>query len=224
MPAYLRPTNSIHADALLTGDPGRALALAQELLDEPKMCNHARGLWGYSGRSAAGRELTIQSTGIGGPSTAAVVGELAEAGVRRAVRVGTCIAVVDDLGLGDLVLAREAVGCDGVSRQLGAEGPVAPDAALGEALSAAGGEAGARAVRVASIDLHAQEEKPAWLGHDPAALDLATAPLLALAARLGLAAAAILVVAETRAERIEDEPLADASLRAARAALAALSS
>jgi uridine phosphorylase len=224
VPAFLRPTNSIHADALLPGDPARALALAQDLLVEPKMCNHARGLWGYSGRSSQGHELTIQSTGIGGPSTAAVVSELAEAGVRRAVRVGTCTAVVDELELGDLVLAREAVGCDGVSRQLGADGPQAPDAGLGAALDAAGGEAGAKAVRVASIDLHAQEERPAWLGHEPDALDLATAPLLALAPRLGIAAAAILVVAESGEERIEDEPLAEASLRAGRAGLAALSS
>ena len=47
--------------------PGRALLLAQELLEEPKMSNHARGLWGYSGRTPAGDELTIQATGMGGP-------------------------------------------------------------------------------------------------------------------------------------------------------------
>ena len=31
------------------------------------MSNHARGLWGYSGRTPAGDELTIQATGMGGP-------------------------------------------------------------------------------------------------------------------------------------------------------------
>ena len=35
---------------LLPGDPGRALRLAQQLLDAPKMLNHNRGLWGYTGR------------------------------------------------------------------------------------------------------------------------------------------------------------------------------
>ena len=49
MPPRLRPTAPIAADAVLVGDPGRALLLAQELLEEPKMSNHARGLWGYSG-------------------------------------------------------------------------------------------------------------------------------------------------------------------------------
>ncbi len=55
------------------------------------MSNHARGLWGYSGRTPAGTALTIQSTGMGGPSAALVLGDLAELGVRRAVRVGTCV-------------------------------------------------------------------------------------------------------------------------------------
>ena len=89
----LRPTAPIAADAVLVGDPGRALMLAQALLEEPKMSNHARGLWGYSGRTPAGRELTIQATGMGGPSAALVLADLAELGVRRAVRVGTCVAI-----------------------------------------------------------------------------------------------------------------------------------
>ena len=55
VPARLRPTAPIAADAILVGDPGRALLLAQELLEEPKMSNHARGLWGYSGTHRRGR-------------------------------------------------------------------------------------------------------------------------------------------------------------------------
>ena len=54
MPARLRPTAPIAADAVLVGDPGRALMLAQALLEQPKMSNHARGLWGYSGRTPDG--------------------------------------------------------------------------------------------------------------------------------------------------------------------------
>ena len=55
VPSRLRPTAPIAADAVLVGDPGRALLLAQELLEEPKMSNHARGLWGYSGQTPARR-------------------------------------------------------------------------------------------------------------------------------------------------------------------------
>ena len=107
MPARLRPTAPIAAEAILVGDPGRALMLAQELLEEPKMSNHARGLWGYTGVTEAGRELTIQATGMGGPSAAVVLADLAELGVRRAVRIGTC-ASLGDLALGELVVVSEA--------------------------------------------------------------------------------------------------------------------
>ena len=40
------------------------------------MFNHNRGLWGYTGAAADGRPLTVQSTGIGGPSAAIVLEEL----------------------------------------------------------------------------------------------------------------------------------------------------
>jgi uridine phosphorylase len=222
MPAYLRPSDAIHADALLPGDPARAMALAQELLEQPKMSNHSRGLWGYSGRTPGGAELTIQSTGIGGPSAAVVLGELAELGVRRAVRVGTCRALDPGLELGDLLAASEAAGADAATGGLRVEDPVAPDPALGTAVESALAEAGGRAARIASTGFDDPERE--WPG-EVAAVDLTTAPLLAIGHRLGLAAAALLVVAETGAgEQIDDERLAEASLRAGRAAVAALSS
>src|SRR3954454_11684239 len=107
MPARLRPTAPISANAILVGDPGRALLLAQELLEQPKMSNHARGLWGYSGLTPAGRGLTIQATGMGGPSASVVLGDLAELGVKRAIRIGTC-ASVGGLELGELMVVSEA--------------------------------------------------------------------------------------------------------------------
>ena len=120
MPHHLRPSTDYAPDALLPGDPGRALALAQQLLTEPRMSNHARGLWGYTGETPGGRPLSIQSTGIGGPSAAIVLQELAELGVRRAVRVGTCGGARPGLAHGELVVAREAIAADGASRALGA--------------------------------------------------------------------------------------------------------
>ena len=53
------------------------------------MANHHHGLWGYSGTTAAGRELTIQATGIGGPSAARVLGELAASASGALIRIGT---------------------------------------------------------------------------------------------------------------------------------------
>src|SRR3954466_12590015 len=107
MPARLRPTAPMAAAAVLVGDPGRALMLAQELLRQPKMSNHARGLWGYTGVTDAGAELTIQSTGMGGPSATVVLRDLAELGVGRAIRIGTCTSLGDP-GLGELMIVNRA--------------------------------------------------------------------------------------------------------------------
>jgi purine-nucleoside phosphorylase len=71
-PIHLRPTAELAERVLLPGDPGRALALAQTLISQPLMFNHHRGLWGYTGpANHDGQPLTIQSTGLGGPSAPA---------------------------------------------------------------------------------------------------------------------------------------------------------
>ena len=119
-PIHLHPTTDLAERVLLPGDPGRALLLAQHLLTEPKMFNHNRGLWGYTGAAADGEPLTIQATGMGGPSAAIVLEELCDLGVRRAVRVGTCGALDPSLALGEVIVAREALCADGTSRALGA--------------------------------------------------------------------------------------------------------
>ena len=98
------------------------------------MFNHNRGLWGYTGTAADGAPLTIQSTGMGGPSAAIVIEELVRLGARRLVRVGTCGALVGGFALGDVIVASEAVCTDGTSRALGAGERVAADPALTAAL------------------------------------------------------------------------------------------
>lgn len=220
MPERLRPSLPPAADAVLVGDPARALLLAQELLAKPRMSNHARGLWGYGGRTPAGDELTIQSTGIGGPSAAAVIADLAELGVKRAIRVGTCRGLDPAIERGELLLCERAFACDGVSRAHGREGEfVLPDPALSARIrEVAGGSA--RAVSTASFDLPRHGSGP---DHSYAATDLQTAALLTLAPELGVALAALLIVAESaRAARLEDEPLSETAVAAGRIAVAAL--
>src|SRR5579872_1401298 len=104
MTIHLHPTTALAERVLLPGDPGRALRLAQSLLETPAMFNHNRGLWGYTGTASDGRPLTIQSTGMGGPSAAIVVAELADLGARRVIRIGTCGALNPALALGDLLV------------------------------------------------------------------------------------------------------------------------
>jgi purine-nucleoside phosphorylase len=54
-PLHLKPNASVAERALLHGDPGRALRLAQHLLAAPmQVLNTNRGLWGYTGTAADG--------------------------------------------------------------------------------------------------------------------------------------------------------------------------
>ena len=221
MPSRLRPVASVAAEAILVGDPGRSLLLAQELLEQPKMSNHARGLWGYHGITPAGRELTVQATGMGGPSAALVLADLAELGVRRAVRVGSATALAAELGLGDLVVVAEAHAWAGPSG--GAGEAVLPDRELAGALSERLGPQ-ARPGSVASLDtLH--RELPANAAAELAAdlADMQTATLLGRGRQLGVAIAAVLIVTETaNGEQIGDEDLEAAAKLAGTAAAAAL--
>jgi len=223
MPAYLRPTSPVAADAVLVGDPGRALLLAQELLSEPKMSNHARGLWGYSGETPAGRSLTIQSTGIGGPSATVILGDLAKLGVGRAIRVGTASGLAPECRLGELLVIEAAVVAGGSAEPHGARTgeSVLPDPELTARAKGLLGDAG-RGATIASFDAH-----PTGLAPPPGAeaADMQTAPLLARARSAGIEAAALLIVAELggQGERLEKERLEEAEKRAGRIASEILS-
>lgn len=221
MPRRLRPKVELSAAAILVGDPGRSLLLAQELLEQPRMSNHARGLWGYAGRTPAGDELTIQATGMGGPSAALVVADLAELGVERVVRVGTCVGR-GGVRRGELLLACEALATPGSAASFGvASGEtVPPDPDLRERLGRALG-AGAQAVTVTSFD----SIPAAWqAGGDAAtAADMQTLAVFARARALGLAAAGVLIVTEVEGEEpLEGEQLDAAAAIAGRAAALAL--
>jgi DeoD family purine-nucleoside phosphorylase len=212
---------------LLPGDPGRALRLAQALLESPRMFNHNRGLWGYTGTARDGQPLTVQSTGMGGPSTAIVVSELVELGAGRLVRVGTCGGLREGLELGQLVIATEAVPDDGTSRALGAPDRLAAGAELVRRLTRADGAAQAAAGPVVSTDLFygAEDREAGWREAGALAVEMEAATLFALAAQHGVQAGCALIVSDllfdSRA-RIKAGELQEAELRLGRLALEAL--
>jgi purine-nucleoside phosphorylase len=182
--AHLHPTAELAERALLPDDPGQALALTRVLFGEtPRMFNHHRGLWGYTGVALDGAPLTVQSTGIGGASTAVVVGELHALGLRRAVRIGRAWAVDGSLRAGELVAATAVLAGDGASRALGAADRLVPDQALTAALRAD------REGEIASVDLPEVTPSGAVL-----AFDLESAAVLAAAARAGIPAACLVAV------------------------------
>jgi uridine phosphorylase len=202
LPLHLNPAAELAERVLLPSNPHRALALAQHLIDGPRMFNHAHGLWGYSGPAADGLPLTIQATGVGGPSAAIVAEELIELGARRLVRVGAG-RPIEDLAV-ELVAAERIVSGDGASAALGANGALGSDPELLARLVAAG----ARPCTVVTTDL--------FYGDPPAGgavADMEAGAILQVAARRGVAAACVLALAP-------DEELA---LRAGDAGYAAVS-
>ena len=194
-PIHLNPSAVLAERVLLPGDPQRALTMAQALLEEPRMFNARRGLWGYTGTAADGAPLTIQSTGMGGPSAAIVVEELIGLGAHTFVRTGTCGALDAGLQLGDVVTAVEAIAADGASRALGAGERVAADAALTSALADAGG----RPLTVVSADLFYDPEPTraeGWRAAGAAAIEMEAAAVLATAERHGARAGCVLLVTD----------------------------
>ncbi|HZB76331.1 MAG TPA: hypothetical protein VE526_08925 [Solirubrobacteraceae bacterium] len=218
-PTVLKPHEPVAERVLLPGDPGRALRLAQQLIAGPRMLNHHRGLWGYSGPAPDGAPLTIQSTGLGGPSAAAVVAELVALGARRLVRVGTA-AALGTTAPGAILVVRSALAVDGASRALGAGARVTADAAITAALEQA---AGGPAVLVASADIHDPVLARAWTDSGAVAADLATAAVLAAAERAGAAAGAVLGVTRADGGALDDAGLEALEAELGAVALAALS-
>jgi len=233
---HLHPTAPLAERVLLPGDPGRALALAQTLLVKPVMFNHHRGLWGYTGPAVVdGEPLTIQSTGMGGPSAAIVLHELISLGARRLIRTGTCGALDPGLALGDLVVARESICTDGTSRALGADQRVAADPTLAEALLRAGLSQVAPSMRrvhagaVVSVDLfYDSDSRTRNHPADALAIEMETASLFAVGARASIPVACVLIVTDTfdafdTRTRIDDDSLLAAAEAMGAVAVSALS-
>jgi len=222
---HIRPKAELAERVLLPGDPHRALAVAQALTEGPLMFNHARGLWGYTGTAPDGEPLTIQSTGMGGPSAALVVEELIALGARRFVRIGTCGALTGELELGDLITAAEVIVADGASSALGADGALRPDAALTERLVAAGG----RPATVVSTDLFHDPRAgiaDEWAGRGALAVEMEAAAVLQVTALRGAYGACVLAVSDVPEDggmrRLDDHGLAAAGVRLGEAGYAAL--
>lgn len=169
------------------------------------MSHLARGLWGYVGQTPDGRGLTVQSTGAGGPAVAAVLSDLAEAGVETALRMGTCESKSGGPAAGGIVLVTEAIALDGAGNNLTEQsgtGPrVRPDAELTARLESALDDRVAPGPvsshdLVARLDRDVDEDGPAAIGRTAPVRDLQTAAFLAIAERVGVRAAAILIVVE----------------------------
>ena len=100
---------------ILPGDPGRCEAIAQ-WFDDPVHVKTNREYVTYTG-TLLGEKVSVCSTGIGGPSAAIAMEELANLGVHTFVRVGTCGGINLKVQSDDVVIATGAVRMEGTSRE-----------------------------------------------------------------------------------------------------------
>ncbi len=93
---------------LMPGDPLRAQYIADTYLEDARRVTDVRNMWGYTGRFK-GQPISVMAHGMGIPSASIYCTELiADYGVRRVIRVGSCGTSHPDVRLRDLVIAMGA--------------------------------------------------------------------------------------------------------------------
>lgn len=194
---------------ILTGDPGRCEKIAS-LLDSPVFVAQNREFTTYNG-FINGELVTVSSTGIGGPSAAISMEELALSGGKYFIRVGSCGGMQPFVRGGDAVIASAAVRMEGTSREyMPAEFPAVADFEVLSAIASAAKDIGAphHVGIVQSKDSfygqHEPESMPvayeleskwqAWIKGGVLASEMETAALFTVAAVRGLKAGALFYV------------------------------
>jgi purine-nucleoside phosphorylase len=93
---------------LLPGDPLRARWIAETFLDHARCYSEVRGMYGFTG-TWQGEPVSVQGSGMGQPSMAIYVNELfREYDVAQIIRVGSCGALTERVGLREVVIGSGA--------------------------------------------------------------------------------------------------------------------
>ena len=129
--------------AIMPGDPGRVPLIAG-YLEHPQRLASSREFTSFAGE-LCGERVIVMSTGIGGPSAAIALEELAQAGLKTAIRVGTCGGMQEQVLPGDLIIPTAAVRMEGTSHEYAPpEFPAAADFSVVTALTQAAAQNGLR--------------------------------------------------------------------------------
>lgn len=107
--------------AVLPGDPGRVEPLAKTLGNDPIYITSHREYTSWL-THIEGQPVLVCSTGMGGPSVAICLEELARIGITHVIRFGTTGTIQDNINLGEVIINKAAVRLDGTSHHF------APDA------------------------------------------------------------------------------------------------
>ena len=101
------PDGAIADTVLLPGDPLRAKFIAENFLENAVCYNEVRGMYGFTG-TYNGKKVSVQGTGMGQPSLSIYVQELFQFyNVQKAVRIGTCGSIREDVKVRDIIIANK---------------------------------------------------------------------------------------------------------------------
>lgn len=195
--------------AILPGDPGRVGSIAK-YLESPKKIGQNREYTAYLGNIKNEKVLVI-STGMGGPSTAICVEELAQIGITHLIRVGTSGGMQLDVSAGDIVIATGAIRQEGTSKEyLPIEFPAIANLDVSIALRESAKEQGLTyhtgvvQCKDSFYGQHSPERMPvsyelqnkwnAWIKAGTLCSEMETASLFTVSSTLGLKAGAVLLV------------------------------
>jgi uridine phosphorylase len=115
MPDHLGITSTDCRVAIITGNPERVPAISRHF-DDHREISIARGFVCHEALLNR-TPLLIVSAGIGAPSTAIVIEELIDLGVKTIIRLGTCGALQPHIKVCDLVISTGCVREEGTSLQ-----------------------------------------------------------------------------------------------------------
>ncbi len=197
-PHLLVEPGDLHDIVLLPGDPGRVDRIAGHCEESTVVAQNRE--YKLVNATHAGRDVTICSTGIGSPSAAIAVEELAAVGCETFVRVGTTGALQRGIDIGDMVVATGAAKDEGTTARYEDKAvPAVPDYDVLSALvdaAAANGE-DVHVGPVATDDAFYAETDTyvdAWEAAGLQCVEMEAAAIFSLARRKGLAAGAICTV------------------------------
>ena len=187
---------------LLPGDPDRATVIAESFLEDVICYTSYRRMYGYTGYYR-GQRVSVQATGMGGPSAAIVCEELLGLGAKFFIRVGTCGAMQAGMGHGDLVLAQGVCAMDGVPAQIFG-GPGFSPLSDFEFLRRCCSTAESSGIRyhvgnVASMDLFYSPDLSVYeklKSYGILAVEMEASTVLTIAARSGVKGAAVFTVSD----------------------------
>lgn len=212
-PHILAEPGEVADIALVPGDPGRVERIAaqcdsSELLAENREYTLVNATY-------EGCELTICSTGIGSPSAAIAVEELAAVGVETFIRVGTTGALQEGIEIGDMVIATASAKEEGTTKRYeSATIPAVADYDVLSALITSAAEESVHTGAIATDDaFYAETEEyvETWEAAGLLCVEMEAAALFTLARRNDLRAGAIctvdgnLITGTQKGETDEDE-------------------